>query len=55
MVIGAGALVVVGLILVIVGLVVASLSALLWVGIAVAVVGGVLFLVNYTQRGRRVP
>jgi hypothetical protein len=47
-----GALLVVGLILVIVGLVSASLATLLWVGIAVAVVGGVVLVVALAQRRR---
>ena len=43
---------VVGLILVIIGLVVASLAALLWVGVAVAVVGLVVVVVERFPRRR---
>lgn len=50
--IAAGALLVVGLALVIVGLVASNLSTLIWVGIAVAIVGGVLLLVQLFTRHR---
>lgn len=53
MIAGAGALVVVGLILVICGLVWASVNYLLWIGIAVTVVGVVLLIVNRTAITRR--
>jgi hypothetical protein len=47
-----GSLLVVGLALIIVALLVASLSNLLWVGVAVAIVGGVTVVVALATRGR---